>query len=127
MVFNAVGIIAFLMALFVLLKVIWVATKRRSWISVTKLFYNRKVCGIVYAVLAAVILYYLLQEISIVQVFASLAFVAFLALIGFIVYNKDILAFGKKILAKRTSWVDFVLLIVWAVLAAWVIYGVIFV
>ena len=44
--------------------------------------------------------------------------------IGFLVYNKDVLDFGKKILAKRTSWVDFVLMIVWVVLAALVIYEV---
>jgi len=122
MAITPVEIIALLTAIAVLAKVIVAAVNKKKGIELIEKMYMRNICLIVYAVLAIVVFYFLIQEVNIVQIFAVFAFVALLGAFGVMAYKKETLDFAKKVMKKGISWLVFVLMIVFVVLAVWAIY-----
>ena len=114
-------IIAVIMVVLIAIKFLVLAVKPRAWMKVCDAIYgNPKATTWVGLILGAVILYYLLQELTIVQIFATLAFLSALMMIGIANFSKDLNEFAKKILARKNimkkTWLAWV---IWLVLMAW--------
>jgi len=60
-------------------------------------------------------------ELTIVQVFAVIAFTSLLIAIGFLQYPKEVAAMGKSVIKRGFSWIEWVLVLVWVFLAAWAV------
>ena len=80
MALSGVEIIAVIFAVIGLIKLLVIAVKKEAWHeNVVKPAIARPgFMRIVYAVLAVVVLYFLLQELTIVQIFAAMAFAGML-------------------------------------------------
>lgn len=73
--------------------------------------------------LAAVVLKYLLAELTIVQIFAVMSFMAFLMVIGVAFYAKETTTMINKLLKDRNVLKKGRLAItIWTVLMIWVLY-----
>ena len=121
-------IIAALFALIGLIKIIVILINKKSWLPVTKSVYgSSRTSSFIFFILALIIFYFLIQELTIVQIIAVAAFVALLMGIAFLQVSKDILALANKVLNKKfTGWQLFVM-IVWLILLIWTIYSIFFV
>ena len=121
---NPLEIIALILIAAVVIKLIVVSISPMSWKPVVKSIYGRPVVTKVVAlVLAAAVLYYLLQELTIVQVFASMAFMIALMLVQFSSLGVEIGHMADKFLSDRSImkklWLTLTL---WLVLMGWVLY-----
>lgn len=120
---SAIEVIAGLFALFVLAKVITIMIKKKAWFNtMVKPALKRVEMSIVFLLIAAVIFYFLIQTLTIVEIFAVLAFCSFFIFLGLIVYSKDMLAFAKEIYGKKFNIWMWVQLILWAALSIWVLW-----
>ena len=113
---------ALVFILVVAVKLIVILVNPRTWYDsvVKKVWKSPGLCMIVSLVLAALTLYYLLQEITIVQILAVMLFLALLMAVGMSVYQKEILALADKMLKDKTiikkSWLY---IIIWIALVVW--------
>ncbi len=126
MIFNltAVEVIAVLFALFILIKMVFLIVKKEAWFNamVKPSIKNSKGIGIVFLVLVAVIFYYLIQALSIVEIFAVLAFSCFLIFLSLFAYSEDLFKFAKKIYSKNFNFWMWLQILIWFVLAVWVLF-----
>ena len=129
--FTPVEWIALILMVIVAIKLIVILVSPKAWFnSVAKpLWKNAGLMTLVSLVLAAVVLYYLLVELTIVQILAVMAFLALLAAVGVGTYKKEVLALADKLLKDKTiirkSWLY---ILIWAVLILWgagVLFGIV--
>jgi len=75
---------------------------------------------IVELILAAILFYYLLIELTIVQIFAAILVGAFLTGMTFAIYHKEAMDFGSKLLKGKTllkrAWLP---ILIWLALTIW--------
>lgn len=122
---SPLEIIAVLVVALFAIKMLVVMVNPRIWHRkvVKPVYGNAKVSMWVMVVLAAVILYYLLQEINIVQIFAATAFVTMLMGIGVLAFSKDILDLADRMLRKKNILKRAGLsILIWTVLSIWVLW-----
>jgi hypothetical protein len=120
---NAIEMIAVLFALFILVKMAFLFVKKEAWFNamVKPSIKNSKGIVIVFLVLAAVIFYYLIQALSIVEIFAVLAFSSFLIFLSLFAYSEDLFKFANKIYSKKFNFWMWLQIVIWFVLAVWVL------
>lgn len=124
MAFTPVEIIALVFAIAVLLKIVIVLVNRDSYVSFAKTIYKSpKILMFAELVLAAIILYYLLMELSIVQIFAAIVLGALLTGVSFAVYAKEIMPAVLRAVKKDALKRAWLVIIVWLALMAWVLYA----
>ena len=119
--------IALFFVLVVLVKLLVVSYNKRIWIEkITKPIYNnQKITGVIITGLALLILKYLLEELSLVQIFAVVFFSSLLIVLGFLPYSKELMNLIEKVEKREfTKWQIFYLL-VWLFFALWVFYEII--
>ena len=104
-------------------KIITILVNPGAWNAnvVKKVWANSNLAMIVSLILAAIVLYYLLQGgLTIVQILAVTLFVALLMAAGAAAYKKELIAMADKMLKDKAmikkSWIY---IIVWVVLLAW--------
>jgi len=121
MVFTPVQWIAFLFVTLGLIKLFVIFTRgTKKWMDfVTPLYKNGKRTSWIFLALSMVILYYLLQELSIVQIIATTAFVSFLMAFVFMQYSKEMLSFANKISGKKYSGAMILYILIWIALYLW--------
>lgn len=121
---NAIEIIALLFVVLALVKIITISVKRKSWFEgvVKPLYSTPKLTAFFFTIIAAIILYYLIQTLSIVQIFAVIAFSAFLIGLGFLLYSKELMPSIKKLYNKKLSGWFWVQVLIWLGLSVWVLY-----
>jgi len=125
MTFTAVQTIALIFILFVLIKLVIVLVNRKAWLNFsTKVYDKPMITSTILGILGILILFYLLQEISIVQIVAVLAFASILFGLGFLQYPKEILNLGKKILRGKHSPGIILYVIVWLALILWALFAI---
>jgi len=123
---TPIEIMALIVAVFAGVKLVVALISPKSWLgSVTKTAWsNPTLTTIGSLVLAAVALFYLLEELTIVQIFAAMFFLMLLMVMGFAPYAKDMLALEDKMLKDRDvvkrGWLS---IIVWGILVIWVLYA----
>src|SRR3990167_7598111 len=97
MIYTAVEWLALFIAVLSLVKISFILVKPNAWIGfASKLWRRPKSFGIISTLLSFVVLYFLLQEITIVQVFATLLFFSLLLVMGFTPYMKELLPKAKQ-------------------------------
>ena len=124
---TPIDIIALFFVILVLVKLLVVSYNKRIWIEkITKPIYNnQKITGIIVTGLALLILKYLLEELSLVQIFAVVFFSSLLIVLGFLPYSKELMNLIEKVEKRKfTKWQIFYLL-VWLFFALWVFYEII--
>jgi len=120
---TPIEIMALIVIVVAVIKLIVILVKPKAWIGVVKSVYSNSVLTMVVSlVLAVIVLNYLLTELTIVQIFASMLFFALLASLSISVYSKDLISLGNKMLKDRKflskAWlaiVVWIILIIWAV------------
>ena len=101
--FTAVGIIALVLLVLGVVKMLVLLISPKSWMNLAKKLYNNKlVFQLVCLVLAAVVFYFLLQELTVIQIFAAMAFLALLIGIGLADPIKRILPIYRKQIKEKT-------------------------
>ena len=109
-----------------LVKLVVIDINRKVWLSkVVKPVYSFPVItGFVSLFLSGIVLWFLLQELNIVQIFGAMAFMALLVTVGVSLNAKELMPVVEKIYKKKfTSWVWFYC-VIWLVLSAWVLWKV---
>jgi len=126
MIWGALQIAVLLFAILVVIKFLVLAIKPRAWLNFAKSLYkNPLITGLVEVILAAVLFYYLLMQLTILQIMAAVTLGALLTALSFTIYGKDLIPFASKLIRnKRVLWSPrawFVWLI-WFVLLGWAVY-----
>ena len=76
---TPVEIIALILAIFILVKLVVLAIRQKAWMRIPRVVFAKPILAMIVSILlAGVVLYYLLMEISIVHIFASMLFFALL-------------------------------------------------
>ena len=120
MAFNAVEIIALVFVLAGLVKILIILVSRNSWANLVKGLYSKP--GTLIAaelILAVIVLYYLLQYLSIVEIMACVVLGALLTGMVFSAYGKELMPSMLKLLktnALKKAWVP---VLVWIILMIW--------
>ncbi len=109
------------LSVLIIVKILFVAFNAKGWLSFGKRLYSSPIVLVLAeAILAAVLFYYLLMQITIVQIMASLGLGALLTGIVFAVYPKETMAWAGKFLKRKTildrAWLPIIL---WLALAVW--------
>ncbi|MEW6063512.1 MAG: hypothetical protein AB1571_04050 [Nanoarchaeota archaeon] len=121
MALTAIEITALIISLLALIKIIVILIRPRSWLGVVHLIYAKPNVTMISAlVLALIVLSYLLQELTIVQVFASMLFLALLTIFSVAIYYTEIKTLADKLYKDknllRKSWLP---ILVWLILIFW--------
>jgi len=127
---TPIEIMALIVAVFVGFKLLVVLISPKSWMGIVKtvtIWKNPIPTTLVSIVLAAVTLMYLLQELTIVQIFATTLFVMFLMVISLSSCAKATLALEKQVFkeldVKKLSVEAWLAIIVWGILVIWVLWA----
>jgi len=121
---TTIEILALIFVVLAVVKTTIVITSPRTWLNLVKKVWNRPIyAGIVSLIIAAVVLNFLLQTMSIVQIFAVMLFTIFMIALGFAAYAKEWVKSAEKMLRDRKFlakswfyifiWIGF---IVWALI-----------
>jgi len=121
MAFNAVEITALVVSLLIIVKLLVVSFSPKSWWGLVKPIYKANVVlFIAELVLALIVFYYLLQQITIVQLMAAVALGALLTGMTFAVYGKETIDWAGKLLRGRSvlgrAWLP---ILIWLGLTIW--------
>ena len=119
---GASGRVVFVVFALIKLVVIWM--NPASWKSVVKAIYGKPVITIVVSLIAGVgILMALLQELTIVQIFASMTFMMALMMMQFAALGEEVSEIVDKFLDdKRLLKKIWFVLLVWIILMGWTLY-----
>lgn len=121
---TLIEIMALIIVILGAVKIIVILIKPRSWAKVVNLVYEKPaVTMIVALLLAMIVLKYLLTELTIVQIFAVMLFLALLMAVGVASYAKETTSLANKLLKDRhvlkKGWLA---ILIWIILMIWVLY-----
>jgi len=123
MAYTPIEWIALIFVLVGVVKLVVLLFNKMSWFNFSmKIMRNKTLVSLVSLVLSVVVFYYLIQELSIVQIMASITFMSLLMMIAFVQYGKEFLVFAKKIYSKKfPAWI-WVYSLVWVALMSWTLF-----
>ena len=121
MAFTPVEIIALVLIVVSVIKIAVLLVNPGSWMNFAKNLYSKpKAVSTVALILAAIVLFYLLQEMSIVQILAVTAFVILLVLIGLAKEVGPLIKKYEVIIKKGNLWKEnWLYTLIWIVLLVW--------
>jgi hypothetical protein len=121
MTYTPVETIALAIIALAVIKIVILLISPKSWMNFAKSVYSKpRLVEVVSLILAAVIFYYLIQEISVVQILAVTAFVASLMLIGLAKEVGPLIKKYETLVKKGNIWKEYWLYsLIWVVLLAW--------
>jgi len=116
-------IFAWIVIVITAIKILTILINPAKWVKVVQAVWkNPRIVMPVSLILAALILYNLLKEISIVQIFAVMLFIILMSAASMSVYSKEILALAKNVLKDKKviekSWLP---ILIWIILILWVL------
>jgi len=118
--FTPLETIALILIVIILVKLIIVILNRNAWLKFTHKIYNKPIpTTIILAALGILVLYYLVQELSIVQIMAVLAFSSLIFALGFLQYPKEMHKLSTKLLKKKFSPGIIAYILIWLALIIW--------
>ncbi|HUW43403.1 MAG TPA: hypothetical protein VMV95_00360 [Bacillota bacterium] len=123
MVFGVIEWFVLVFVILAIIKIIVVSFNPKEWFKFAKSLYkNGAVLFIVELILAAVLFYFLLAELSLVHIMAVIVLGALLTGMTFALYNKETIDWAGKILKGKTLWNKAWLpLLIWLALSIWVL------
>ena len=125
MAFTPVEIIALVLSIAIIVKLVFVFAAPKGYLTFAKTIWKYKiVMTLVYLALGGLIGYYLLQELTIVQIMATTALVACLIGIGFTPHVDMLLkVMGKKFTVTQMIKDHWLYILIWLAAAGWVLYA----
>ncbi len=122
MVFTPVEIVSLLVACLILIKILVILINKKVWYeTVVKPIYGNINTRIILIILAIIVFYYLIKELTIVQIFASFAFFSLLMGASLVSYSKDMLIIAKKAYSQKLDYWEWFYIILFATLSLWVL------
>ncbi len=120
---TPVEIIALIIVLLGVVKLVVLLTKPQAWMHGTKkLWHNSNIFTAVALVLMLVALRYLLEELTIVQIFAVFGFMMPLFWIGLAPFREEIFALAeKRVMGGNILKKNWLMSVIWLVLVVWVL------
>lgn len=119
---TAVETIAFILVAVGLIKLIVLVIKPDAWFGFARrLTGNTAMFKVVALILSAVILYYLLMELTIVQIFASMAFVTMLMWVALAPFKNELMETVSRNHGQDVLKRNWLFTLIWVVLALWVL------
>lgn len=114
---------AWIVIMIILIKLIVIMKNPGTWLNVVEnIWGNPSIVISVSLILAAVVLYYLLQEISIVHIFSVMLLFVLLSAVNISMYSSDFMQLGRKLLKDKNiikkSWLP---ILIWVLLCLWAI------
>ncbi|PIN95153.1 hypothetical protein COU53_00785 [Candidatus Pacearchaeota archaeon CG10_big_fil_rev_8_21_14_0_10_30_48] len=126
MALTPIETIALIFAVIGIVKLLVIIIDRRSWFPIIRGIYgNPKISSVIVFVLVLIVFYYLIKEITMVQLMATIGFVSLLIALAFLQWNKEVLTLSKKILKDKLSLGTLIYLLLWLVLMLWTIYEIV--
>lgn len=121
MTFTVIEWFAFVFAIGIIVKLVFVAFNPKGWVNFAKGIYNSPaILVLVELILALVLFYYLLMELTIVQVFAALTLGALLTGLSFAIVGKETINMAGKLMKQKQTLKHFWLpILIWLALAIW--------
>ena len=121
MALTPIEVIAGLLVVISFIKIFVVIIRRSFWYEkvVEPVYAHNRITSIVFVILAVIVFSYLIKELTIVQIFAVMAFVFLLSGLGFLMYSKELIPFIEKIYSKRLGFFEVVYIIAWFLLLIW--------
>ena len=121
MVLDALGIIVLVFITIGVIKLLFFLFSPGSWFGFSKKLYSSPaVLVTVQVILAAIVFYYLLQTLTIVQIMGGVVLGVLLTGLSFAVYSKEAMAMAEKIYKQKNmlkkTWLIWV---IWLALFAW--------
>ena len=118
---TPIEIIALILIAVSVIKIITILIKPQAWANlVKKIWANSMLTSGISLILAAVVLYYLIQSgLTIVQILAVTAFVALLMAVGIGIYAKDVVSVATKMLKKGIMKKAWLYTLLWVALIVW--------
>jgi len=122
---TPIEIIALIVVIVSTIKIIVLLINPNTWMQkVVKPVYSKPMLlTAISTILAAIVLNYLLAELTIVHIFAVMAFLALIMAVSFASYSKEMLVFSAKMMKDKTvvkkSWLS---ILIWIILIIWVLY-----
>ncbi len=126
MALTPVDIIVTIFVLLALIKLIIVLINKELWYRnvVKPIYSNIKITGFIFVILAILLFYFLLQELSITQIFAVIAFSSFFIVLSFLQHQNEFMQLVEKAYKKEFNIWSYLYIIVWLILLIWVLYEV---
>lgn len=118
---TPIEIIALILIVFGAVKMFVLLVKPVAWMNLAKNIYAKPaVVSVVSLILGAVVLWYLLAEITIVQILATTAFVGLLFLIGLAPHVSSLLVKYRAQIKRGNLWKDnWLYSLIWIALMIW--------
>lgn len=122
---DAISVIAWIVIIYSLIKTLFVFFSPKSWMNFAKEIWKiPQLTSIIFLALAGIILYYLISSgISIIQIFAVMAFTICIFALSMSSYMKEFIPAAQKIVLSkdlvRRGWLTFIVwfaLVIWAVI-----------
>jgi hypothetical protein len=120
---TPIEIFALLFSAAVLIKILILIVNPGRWFKLVKKVYSYPLLielGCI--VLAGIVLHYLLQSLTFIQIGAVMLFTGLLGGITASSYSKEILSLAKKIMSKKKIKKAWLSIIIWVVLAGWILW-----
>lgn len=119
---TSIEILALIFILIAGIKIIIVLLNPRTWLDniVKPVYKESKLKILIFLILALIVLYFLLQELTIVQILAVMLFLCFLTAVGILPFSKEISNIAEKVY-KDKNLIKKILLsfIIWIILLLW--------
>lgn len=118
---TPIEIIALIIIIISAIKIIVILANPKSWADVVKkIWANPMITSVISFILAAIVLYYLLQSgLTIVQILAVTLFVALLMAVGIGMYATEMISMATKMLKKGVLKKAWFYTLIWIVLLIW--------
>lgn len=120
--YTSIEIMALIFLVIASIKILVILINPRTWHDnvVKNIYRNPKILMVLSLILSAITLYYLLKELTIVQIFAAMLFFSLIAAVGVSVFSKDLMKLTNKLyndkFILKKSWLY---LLIWIVLILW--------
>ena len=121
--FTPVELIALILVVFLVIKILLYFTSPRGLLNIEKGFLSHpSILRWISLILAGIVLNYILKEVSITQIFAVLAFLSLLFVIGASFFGREIINMKESVIrsedgVRKLKWYAFL----WIILLVWVL------
>jgi len=114
---------ALVLALLVIIKLVVISFRPKTWMDkvARPVWSNSSLTKTISLILAIVVLYYLLQTLTIVQIFAVALFFSLISASTMASFSKEILSLGDRMIKGNVLKGNWFLILVWLALSVWVL------
>jgi hypothetical protein len=118
---TPIQIIALIFCVVVAIKILVVIFSPKAWMKFAKGMWKNPMFGIIYFILLVIVFYFLIKEVSVVQILAVSAFLALLMGLQLSRYSKDTMDFAQKLAKnKKDLWKkNWFYVLIWVALIVW--------